>query len=306
MKTNLNRREFLNATGTALTAAVLASQVEGQAAPAVGRRTLKKAITWGCIGGKYSVAEKFRIVKEAGFDGVEPDSHMNRTEVLRARDAVGLETPSVCDSLNWGKTLTDPDPAVRAAGLAGLKVALHDAKTYGATSVLLVPGVVNATVTYAQAYERSKVEILKAIPLAEELGVRIATENVWNNFILSPIEAARYVDDFLSPAMGWHFDIGNSMRYGWPEQWIPILRSRIAKLHIKEFSRTKMEKQGLWAGFDVDYLDGDNNWPAIMQSLRNIGYNGWAIAEPAYTPPGVDVPTRMHQIVEKMDKLLAM
>ena len=143
---------------------------------------------------------------------------------------------------------------------------LRDGKRYGASSVLLVPAVVNKEVSYDDAYKRSQAEIRKAIPLAEELGVKIAIENVWNHFLLSPLEAARYVDEFNSPAVGWHFDVGNILNYGWPEQWIRILGPRIQKLHIKEFSRKKRDSQGLWKGFDVKLLEGDNNWPAVMKA----------------------------------------
>jgi L-ribulose-5-phosphate 3-epimerase len=117
------------------------------------------------------------------------------------------------------------------------------------------------------------------VPLAEELGVKIAIENVWNQFLLSPLEAARYVDEFNSPAVGWHFDVGNVLNIGWPEQWIAVLGKRIQKLHIKEFSRKRRDNEGLWKGFEVPLGEGDNNWPAIMKALDEIGYNGWGIAE---------------------------
>jgi hexulose-6-phosphate isomerase len=195
--------------------------------------------------------------------------------------------------------LSDPNPKVREEGLSALKQTLRDAKRYGATSVLLVPAVVNQEVSYLDAYTRSQAEIRKAIPLAEELGVKIAIENVWNQFLLSPLEAARYVDEFNSPAVGWHFDVGNVITYGWPEQWIRILGKRIQKLHIKEYSRKKRDDEGLWKGFQVPFLEGDNNWPRIMKALDDIGYDGWGIAEQGggSTPEGLkDLSTRMTKI----------
>ena len=206
---------------------------------------------WATVGVKGSVLEKMKAIKEAGFEGTEMMSHMDQDEVLRARDATGLVIPSVCGRDHWGKPLSDPDPKVRAEGLEALKQTLRDGKRYGASSVLLVPAVVNKEVSYDDAYTRSQAEIRKAVPLAEELGVKIAIENVWNHFLLSPLEAARYVDEFNSPAVGWHFDVGNILNYGWPEQWIRILGPRIQKLHIKEFSRKKRDSEGLWKGFDV-------------------------------------------------------
>jgi L-ribulose-5-phosphate 3-epimerase len=134
---------------------------------------------------------------------------------------------------------------VRAEGLEAQKQTMRDGKRYGASSVLLVPGVVSKEVSYADAYTRSQAEIRKAIPLAEELGIKIAIENVWNYFLLSPLEAARYVDEFHSPAVGWHFDVGNILNYVWPEQWIRILGPRLQQLHIKEFSRKKRDTEGL-------------------------------------------------------------
>ena len=142
--------------------------------------------------------------------------------------------------------------------------------------------------------------------MAEDLGVKIAIENVWNHFHLSPLEAARYIDEFKSPAMAWHFDIGNCINNGWPEQWIHVLGRRIQKLHIKEFSRKKMGEKGPYAGFAVEYLEGDNDWPAVMKAVDEVGYQGWAIAEPTWQPAGVDPVPRLKQIAEKMDRILAL
>src|SRR5439155_5742149 len=159
----------------------------------------------------------------------------------------------------------------------------------------------NKEVSYTDAYSRSQGEIRKAIPLAEELGVKIAIENVWNNFLLSPLEAARYVDEFNSPAVGWHFDVGNVLNFGWPEQWIRVLGKRIQKLHIKEYSRKKRDRDGLWKGFSVAFGEGDNNWPAIMKALDQISYDGWAIAE----QPGGDTPEGLKDLSARMSKIFS-
>jgi L-ribulose-5-phosphate 3-epimerase len=265
------------------------------------QRKIKKAIMWATVGLKGSVLEKMKAIKEAGFEGVEMMSAMDQEEVLRAREETGLVIPSVCGTVHWSKPLSDPDPKVREQGLEGLRQCLRDAKRYGATSVLLVPAVVNQKVSYQDAYQRSQEEIRKAIPLAEELQVKIAIENVWNQFLLSPLEAARYVDEFNSPWVGWHFDVGNVINTGWPEQWIRILGTRIQKLHIKEFSRSKRDKEGLWKGFNVAFLEGDNNWPAVMKALDEIGYQGWGIAE----QPGGDSPEGLKDLSERMTKIFA-
>src|SRR5881396_62789 len=299
----MKRREFLKNGATALALVALApSALSADADLATtAKRALKKAIMWATVSFKGSVLEKMKAIKEAGFEGTEMMSHMDQEEVLRARDETGLVIPSVCGVHHWGKPLSDPNPKVREEGLEALKQTLHDAKRYGATSVLLVPAVVNKEVSYSDAYLRSQAEIRKAVPLAEELGVKIAIENVWNQFLLSPLEAARYVDEFNSPAVGWHFDVGNVITFGWPEQWIRILGKRIQKLHIKEYSRKKRDNEGLWKGFQVPLLEGDNNWPAIMKALDEIGYHGWAIAE----QPGGDTPAGLKDLSERMTRILA-
>ena len=301
----MHRREFLKTAGGALALAALATPALAAAAQeseaSTRKRTLKKGIMWGTVDVKGSTLEKMKAIKEAGFDGAEMMSHMDQDEVMRARDETGLVIPSVCGRDHWKKPLSDPDPKVREEGLESLKQALRDAKRYGASSVLLVPAVVNKDVSYSDAYTRSQAEIRKAIPLAEELGVRIACENVWNQFLLSPMEAARYVDEFNSPAVGWHFDVGNILNYGWPEQWIRILGRRIEKLHIKEFSRKKRDSEGLWKGFDVKLLEGDNDWPAVMKAVDDIGYHGWAITEQG----GGDSPEGLKDLADRLAKILA-
>lgn len=295
----MNRREFFEKSAGAL---ALAAVLPGaMAAEVAGKeRNLKKGIMWGTVGVPGSVLEKMKAVKAAGFDGAEMNSHMNQDEVLKAQDATGLAIPSVCGTEHWGKPLTHPDPKVREQGLEALKQTLRDAKRYGATSILLVPGLVNKQVSYDEAYARSQAEIRKAVPLAEELGVKIAIENVWNQFLLSPLEAARYVDEFNSPAVGWHFDVGNILNYGWPEQWIRILGKRIQKIHIKEFSRKKRDDLGLWKGFDVKLLEGDNDWPAVMRAVDDIGYRGWAITEQG----GGDSPEGLKDLADRLDKII--
>jgi L-ribulose-5-phosphate 3-epimerase len=262
---------------------------------------IKKALKYGMIGEGATAAEKFAAAKAAGFDGVELDSpgDLDSAEVLAARDATGLQIPGVVDSAHWRDTLSHPDAAARARGLAALETALRDAATFGATTVLLVPAVVNEPVSYADAYARSQAEIRKALPLAEELGVKIAFENVWNNFLLSPLEAARYVDEFDSPMVGWYFDIGNIVNYGWPAHWIEALGHRILKLDIKDFSRAQRDSEGLWKGFAVEIGEGDAGWPQVRAALAQVGYSGWAAAE--VSGGGAD---RLRDIARRMDAVL--
>ena len=270
MNSTLPRRDFLKLAAAASVTALLPAPLT-TAADAPKKRRLKKAIMGGTVGLKGSLVEKYKALKDAGFEGVEPMSHMNQEEVVKALEESGLKAASVCCNTHWHLTLSHPDPAMREKGLEGLKQALRDAKRYGATSVLLVPGVARNGVTYEQCWERSIAEIRKAIPLAEELGVKIAVENVWNDFIKTPEEAKRYLDEINSPTVGWHFDIGNMIKFNPAETWPPVLGKRILRLHIKEYGKAK--------GFDVQYFEGDNNWPAIMKALDDIGYEGWGITE---------------------------
>jgi L-ribulose-5-phosphate 3-epimerase len=299
----MKRREFLKTGAGALSLVALAPvgfSAVTAAASAAPKRKLKKGIMWNTVGVPGSVLEKMRAIKEAGFEGVEMNSHLDQEEVLRARDATGLTIPSVCGIRHWNKPLSDPDPKVRAEGLEALQQTLRDAKRYGASSVLLVPAVVTKEVTYADARTRSRAEIRKAIPLAAELRVVIAIENVGNQFLLSPLEAARYVDEFETPFVGWHFDVGNGFsNEGWPEQWIRILGKRIQKFHIKEFSRKK-RSDALPKGPPVALLEGDNDWPAIMKAVDEIGYTGWTITE----QPGGDTPQGLKDLAERLARIV--
>lgn len=262
-------------------------------------RSLKKGIMWGNIKVGDTIMQKFRAAGLAGFEGVEPMSHLDRDQVLKARDETGLQIPSVCGAMHWKYLLSDPDPKVRQDGVDALKVALEDAKIYGADTVLLVPGRVTETVSYDECWNRSSEEIRKLIPLAEKLNVAIAIENVWNNFLLSPLEAVQYIDQFETPVVKFYFDCGNILAYGWPEQWIKILGKRIAKVHIKEYSRKLADTQGRSAGFKVKLLEGDVNWNAVMKALDDIGYDGWTTIE----QPGGDTPEGLKDLSDRLSRI---
>ncbi len=290
----LDRRRLLQLAG----AAALSSGVYSPRRAA----GLKKAVGIGMVDEGRTLADKMQLLAELGFDGVEltSPSELSTDEVLSAKEKSGLEVSNVVDSFHWKKTLGDPDAEVRRQGRAGLALALSDCKAWGGSSVLLVPAVVNKTIGYGEAYERSQAEIRAVLPLAEELGVTIAVENVWNNFLLSPLEAARYIDELGSPRVRWHMDVGNVVNYGWPEQWIRILGKRIVCLHIKEFSRKKRDEEGLWKGFEVELGEGDCDWPAVKSALDDVGYSGWAVAEVSG-----GTGEKLRDIKARMDRILA-
>jgi L-ribulose-5-phosphate 3-epimerase len=280
------RRSFLKAS---LLAAGLAatSPTSLIAAHKPERLRLRKAIMWGTVGGKGSVLEKMQNVKAAGFEGVEPNSHMNQDEVVEAMEKTGMKAASVCCSTHWNLTLSHPSETTREKCLEGLKQSLRT---------------VGSGVTYEQCWQRSIEQIRKAIPLAEECGAVIAIENVWNSFITKEDEAARYLDEINSPWVKWHFDVGNIIWYGEPIDWIKKLGKRIHRLHIKEYSRDLAMKKNRGAGFGAKFLEGANNWPGIMTALNEVGYDGqWGIAEQG----GGGSLEGLKDLSTRMDKIFA-
>lgn len=301
----MNRKNFLKST--ALIAGATAVSPSFASASSIrantqGKVTLKKSLGLGMIKEELSLTDKFKLVKDLGFDGVELNSptEFSKNEILEAKAKSGIELPSVVNKDHWKMPLSDPDPEVRKQIIQSVAQSLQESKDFGGDTVLVVPGVVNEKVSYEQAYNTSLNTIRELIPFAEKTGMQIALENVWNNFLLSPIEAKRFVDEINHPLVGWYFDIGNVLRYGWPEQWIKTLNTRIMKLHIKEYSRELMNTKGLWDGFKVELLEGDNNWPVVMKAVSEINHKGgWLTAE----VNGGD-RNRLKDISERMDKII--
>lgn len=276
----IDRRGLLRA-GAGIAAAGLAGPVFA----ARRERWIRPALKVGMIEGGATLAEKFAIARDAGFEGVELDSPgvYSADDVEQAREETGIEVPGVVLNTHWSKPFNHPDEAVRREADEALAAAIRECAAFGGTSVLVVPAVVNQSMPYGPAYRLSQIAMRRAVPLAGELGIRIAFENVWNSFLLSPLEAARYSDELNeglgSPVFGWHFDIGNIVNSGWPEQWIDTLGHRIVKLDIKDFSRSRRDNEGLWKGFGVEIGEGDAGWDRVREALRRVGYRGWAAAE---------------------------
>jgi len=306
----MNRKGFIKSAalmagaGAAAFAAPAAPASVSQAKTKVPNKVaLKKSLGFGMIKEDLSLTDKFKLIKDLGFDGVELNSptEFNKSEIFDAKSKTGIELPSVVNKDHWKMPLSDPDPAVREKIIQSVAQSLQDVKDFGGDTVLVVPGVVNEKVGYEQAYITAINSIRELIPYAEKTGMQIALENVWNNFLLSPIEAKRFVDEINHPLVGWYFDAGNILRYGWPEHWIHTLNSRIMKLHIKEYSRKLMNEKGLWEGFKVNLLEGDNNWPVVMKAVSDINHKGgWLTAEVS----GGD-RNRLKDISERMDKIIA-
>ena len=236
------------------------------------------------------------MVRDAGFEVVQaPTTPDERTaeEIKKAADSANIRIDSVMNMDHWKYPLSSSDPAVVEKSLAGMRTSLHNAKLWGASVVLLVPAVVNPQTPYRDAWTRSQKEIRKLLPLAEELKVVIGMEEVWNKFLLSPMEMVTYIDEFQSPWVKAWFDVGNVLLYGYPQDWIRTLGQRIVDVHLKDFKR----KQDGYAW--VNLGEGDVDWAAVRQALADIGYAGSVIVELS----GGD-EAYLHDVSQRVDRLV--
>lgn len=261
----MTRRTFLGSTA----AAAMAS-----AAPA--RLPIKKAIWFGMLPEKLSIMDRFKMARDAGFEEMEPNTETDprkAEEFKKASDATKVRIHSVMNSAHWKYPLSSADPAVVAESMKGMETSLKNAQLWGADTVLLVPAVVNPQTSYKDAWTRSQAQIRKLIPMAEKMKVVIGIEEVWNKFLLSPLEMARYVDEFKSPWVRAYVDVGNMVFYGYPQDWIRTLNKRICKLHFKDFRFKDMK-----ADF-VNLREGDIDWKEVYKALAEVGYKGSATVE---------------------------
>jgi len=260
---------------------------------------MKKGICIGSLPGKLSLEERFQLAKDAGFDGIEINTVNTDEESKKLKsiaDSVGLEIPSIMNSAHWQFPLSSPDPEVREKSVDGMMKSLASASIAGADTVLLVPGVVNQDVCYEDAYTTSQKEVRELAKTAEERKVFIAIENVWNKFLLSPIEFARYVDEIDSEYVAAYFDVGNILLYGFPQHWIRTLGSRIKKIHVKGFKVGPKSFTYL--------LDSDINWVEVMKAVRDVGYDNYVTAE---MPPYSSMPEQMvYDTSAHLDKIFAL
>ena len=284
MRNSSSRREFLKFSVGAACAARLAPLGSASdaftasplaAAPATDDR-IKKAVLISMLPKQMSYADRFKLAREVGFEAVEAQTISDpreAEEIKKAAENAKVRIHSVMNMAHWQYPLSSSDPAAVAKSLEGMKTSLHNAKLWGADAVLLVPAVVNPQTSYHDAWTRSQEQIRRLIPLAEELKVVIAVEEVWNKFLLSPLEFATYVDEFRSPWIKTYFDVGNILLYGYPQDWIRTQGSRIAKVHLKDF-------KNLRGGYKwVNLGEGDINWPAVRKAFAEVGYTGYATTE---------------------------
>jgi len=265
----MDRRTFLTTTAAA-------ALMRPAMSAASGRLPIKRAVEFEMLPNKLSIADRLQTARDAGFEEIEcptmPDERQAE-EVKKAAEKSGLRIHSVMNMAHWDYPLSSADPAVVAKSVEGMHTSLRNAHFWGADTVLLVPAVVNPETSYRDAWTRSQEQIRKLIPMAEELKVIIGIEEVWNKFLLSPLEMARYVDEFQSPWIRAYFDVGNVVFYGYPQDWIRTLGKRIVKLHIKDFKYQKDVTK--W----TNLMDGQINWKEVYKALGEIGYQGSATVE---------------------------
>lgn len=298
----LSRRSFL--TGT-LTSGVLWSVCEPLPLEQVDRCRLQEpvfyfAVKWGMIREELSIMDKFRLLKDLGYDGVHIDDpfRVPAEEARRAAERTGIIIHGVVDPTHWSIRLSDPRVEVREQALRDLRRCIELAYAYGGSDVLLVPGH-GADGTEQEVAQRAAEQIQKALPLAAKLGIRILIENVWNRFLYdhdgpadqSAKRLAAFVDRLNSPWVGVFFDVGNHRKYGKPSQWVRELGSRIVKLDIKDYD-TRTDR---W----VEIGEGTVDWDEVRQALAELNFHGWATAE-----VGGGDRKRLAVIREQMEKVL--
>ena len=292
----MNRRNFLASTPAAL----FAGSLQGAQST---KLPIKKALVFTMLPRNMSILERFQLAKDVGFEEVECHTEPDQAraeEFKSASDKTGLRIHSVMNSAHWQYPLSSHDPKVVGTSMEGMRTSLKNAKLWGAETVLLVPAVVNPQTQYKDAWTRSQAQIRQLIPLAADLKVIIAVEEVWNKFLLSPLEMARYVDEFKSPWVKAYFDVGNVVLYGYPQDWIRTLGKRIVKLHFKDFTFRQDPAVKKRVADWVNLRDGEIDWKEIYAALREIGFVGTATLELS----GGD-KEYLADVVKRFDQILA-
>ncbi len=245
------------------------------------------------------VADAMAQAKELGFDAIELGiasqgvlTHQATVaqceQIVAQAKKLGIEIAGVASGESWGSSPSDDDPAVRDRIVDFTKKALQVTRWLGTDAYLFVPGAVDVfflekspVVPYDVCYKRAKEAVSQLAPTAQKLGVTLAIENVWNKFLLSPLEMRDFIDSFRSKTVGAYFDVGNVLLTGYPDQWIRILGKRIARVHVKDFKRSVGTAEGF-----VDLLEGDVDFEAVKAALGEIGYDGYVTAEMLPYQPG--------------------
>jgi L-ribulose-5-phosphate 3-epimerase len=274
----MNRRGFIKSTSIAACGASWIGHAASAVPAAQASAALRKGACIGVLPPAPSLAERFQLARKAGFEGVEPNTLNTSEELQQYKEAAataGIAITSIMNSDHWKYPLTDNDPEVVKKCMDGIRTSMRNAHELNAGVVLLVPGIVTADVRYIDVYRRSQERIRELLPLAKELGVVIAIENVGNRFLLSPMEFVRYIDEFDSPFLKAYFDVGNIVANGYPQDWIRTIGNRLVRVHIKRFEPGVDHPK-----FDpADRRTQGINWVDVRKALAEIGYSGWVTAE---------------------------
>ena len=275
---------------------------------------MKKGINHWAFG-KSNVKESISKAKELNFESIElnleaegeitlASQEKQLLELKRFAEDAGLEISSILAAILWKYPLTSEDKITAEKGKDVVKKAVEIASIFQADTVLVIPGVVGSVLLaptdvypYDTVYKKSQ-EVLKELaPFAKEHQVYLGVENVWNKFLLSPTEMRNFIDEIDEEYVAAYFDVGNVLLYGYPEHWIRVLGKRIKKVHLKDF-RTSV---GTLDGF-VNLLEGDVNWPEVMNAFKEIGYDGYLTAE--YFPYKFHPEQLPVDISNAMDKIM--
>lgn len=278
-----NRRVFLKLLAVAVGATGRSSSVlAGQNVPAPASRPsagIRKSTLISMLTKEGSYAERFSIARAAGFEAIEMRTITREEEAAEIREAAaksGLRVHSVMNEEHWRSPLSSSDAEVVNRSVRGMETSIRNAALWGSDTVLLVPAVVDANTSYRDAWTRSQRVIReRLLPAARDAKVIIAVEEVWNKFLLSPVEFARYVDEFESPWLRAYFDVGNVVIYAFPQDWIRTLGSRIVKIHLKDFNFDRANGRFAWKNLG----EGDIDWPEVRRALQEIGYTGYVTTE---------------------------
>jgi hexulose-6-phosphate isomerase len=290
----LSRRRFLETT------AALSALATWRPAAAVAAGTPKKSVLITMLPRELPFLDRFKLAVDVGFVGIEMQTVTDPAEAEKIREAAeksGLRIHSVMNSEHWRSPISSPDPAVVDKSVAGMETSLRNARLWGADAVLLVPAVVGPETSYRDAWTRSQKVIRERIlPLAQELKVIVAVEEVWNKFLLSPLEFTRYVDEFQSPWLKAYFDVGNVVFYAYPQDWIRTLGTRIVRVHLKDFQLDRPNGRFFWKNIG----EGDVDWVEVRKALGEIGYDGYVTTEIS----GGDA-AYLKDVVARLDRFLA-
>jgi hexulose-6-phosphate isomerase len=281
-----DRRSFLKvlaatvAAGSQIRTALAQAPALSQApAQPQARGTMRKSTLISMLPKEGSYAERFALARAAGFEAIEMRTVTAEAEAAEIRQASldsGLRIHSVMNEAHWRLPLSSSDPEVVSGSVSGMETSLRNAALWGADTVLLVPAVVDASTSYRDAWTRSQRVIReRLLPLAEKHKVVIAVEEVWNKFLLSPVEFAAYVDELASPWLRAYFDVGNVVIHGYPQDWIRTLGARIVKVHLKDFNFDRGNGRFAWKNLG----EGDIDWPEVRRALSDIGYSGYVTTE---------------------------